>query len=208
MKKVMWLLVVAVMVSMSLYAAPGFCEDDDNDYVSAVAPKGKDALIPPGHFGIVAKYADELLSAPVITKTYWNVVAMGLFDGVDNPALADEISDFLVVDTRTSAEYCGGHLPTAVNIPITELAKPYSLAVLPTDKPILLICNSGHNASVATGVLRVLGYDAWALRAGMLSLRDFTTFPLASTTKKQDIYGVNHYTADTSISVTIQKCVQ
>ena len=196
-------------LSLFLYAAPVIAEDEgDGDFVSAVAPKGKGTLIPPGHFGIVAKYADELLSVPASPKTNWNVIAMGLFDGVDDPALADEITDFFVVDTRTTAEYCAGHLPMAVNIPVTELAKPYSLAVLPMDKPILLLCNSGHNASVATGVLRVLGYDAWALRAGMLSLRDFTTFPLASTTKKQDIYGVNHYTADTSISVTIQKCVQ
>jgi rhodanese-related sulfurtransferase len=206
MKKVMWLLVVAVMVSMSLYAAPGFCEDDDIDYVSDVAPKGKDALIPPGQFGIVAKYADELLSAPLITKTYWNVVAMGLFDGIDDPARADEISDFYVVDTRTSTEYCGGHLPTAKNIPITELAKPDNLAVLPTDKPILLICKSGHNASVATGVLRVLGYDAWALRGGMLSVGESTPFNLASATYQQGIYGVNHYTEFTSISVPLPKC--
>lgn len=209
MKKVIWLVAAVLVASMFLYAAPLFAEDEgDGDYVSAVAPKGKDARIPPGHFGIVARYADELLSGPAITKTYWNVIAMGLFDGVDDPALADEISDFFVVDTRTTAEYCGGHLPMAVNIPVTELAKPYSLAVLPTDKPILLICNSGHNASVSTGALRMLGYDAWALRSGMLSLREVTTFPLASSTIKQDIYGVNKYKNQTNIGVTLPKCTQ
>ena len=193
MKKVIWLIAVALVASMFLYAAPLFAEDEgDGDYVSAVAPKGRDARIPPGHFGIVAKYADELLSVPASPKTNWNVIAMGLFDGVDDPALADQISDFFVVDTRTTAEYCGGHLPMAVNIPVTELAKPYSLAVLPTDKPILLICNSGHNASVATGALRMLGYDAWALRSGMLAITAETPggFPLASATVKLPIYGI------------------
>jgi rhodanese-related sulfurtransferase len=207
MKKVMLLIAVALVASMFLYAAPLFAEDEGvGDYVSAVAPKGKDARIPPGHFGIIAKYADELLSGPAITKTYWNVIAAPLFDAVDDPVLADQITDFFVIDTRTTAQYCNGHLPMAVNIPVTELAKPYSLAVLPTDKPILLICNSGHNASVATGALRMLGYDAWALRSGMLSVREVTTFPLASATIKQDIYGVNKYKNQTNINVTLPKC--
>jgi len=207
MKKAMWSAVGMLALSLFLYAAPVIAEDEgDGDFVSAVAPKGKGTLIPPGHFGIVARYADELLSVPACPKTNWNVIAMGLFDGVDDPTLADEITDFFVVDTRTTAEYCAGHLPMAVNIPVTELAKPYSLAVLPMDKPILLLCNSGHNASVAVGVLRILGYDAWALRAGMLALREVTMFPLASATIKQDIYGVNKYKNQTNISVTLPKC--
>ncbi|HLE40542.1 MAG TPA: rhodanese-like domain-containing protein [Nitrospirota bacterium] len=140
MKKAMWSAVGMLALSLFLYAAPVIAEDEgDGDFVSAVAPKGKGTLIPPGHFGIVARYADELLSVPACPKTNWNVIAMGLFDGVDDPTLADEITDFFVVDTRTTAEYCAGHLPVAVNIPVTELAKPYSLAVLPMDKPILLI---------------------------------------------------------------------
>ena len=209
MKKVVRLAVVVLVLFPLLYAAPVIAaEEGVGDYVSFVTPKGKDASIPPGEYGIIAKYADKMLSVPASSKTYWNVIAMGLFDGVDDPALADEISDFFVVDIRTTAEYCGGHLPTAVNIPVTELAKDYSLAVLPTDKPILLICNSGHNASVATGALRMLGYDAWALRSGMLSLREFTTFPLASSTIKQDIFGVNKYKDQTNISVALPSCTQ
>jgi len=141
MKKAMWSAVGMLALSLFLYAAPVIAEDEgDGDFVSAVAPKGKGTLIPPGHFGIVARYADELLSVPACPKTNWNVIAMGLFDGVDDPTLADEITDFFVVDTRTTAEYCAGHLPVAVNIPVTELAKPYSLAVLPMDK--LFFCSA------------------------------------------------------------------
>ncbi len=194
MKKIVWLAAGVLVASLFVYAAPVVIATDegDGDYVSAVAPKGKDASIPPGHFGLIAKYANELFSTPASSATYWNVIAGPLFDGVDDPALADEISDFFVVDIRTQTEFCSGHLSMAINIPVTDLGKPESLLVLPTDKPILLVCNSGHNASVATGVLRVLGYDAWALRGGMLSLRKVTQFPLTSPTVKQPIYGINY----------------
>jgi len=93
-----------------------------------------------------------------------------------------------------------------MNIPVTELGKPENLALLPFDKPVLLICNSGHNASVAEGVLRILGYEAWALRGGMLSLRATTQFPLASPTTKVPVYGITNTSVYGANSASLVGC--
>jgi rhodanese-related sulfurtransferase len=223
MKKVLWLATILLGVSIVLSVAPVFawnghghghghgydydCEDGEcaHDYLE-IAPKGKAAEIPVAHFIILAKYMNDLLSAPASTTSYWNLIAAPLFDGVDDPALNDEISDFFVVDLRTPTEFCTGHLPMAMNIPVTELGKPENLALLPFDKPVLLICNSGHNASVAEGVLRILGYEAWALRGGMLSLRATTQFPLASPTIKVPVYGVTNTSVYGANSASLVGC--
>jgi rhodanese-related sulfurtransferase len=49
------------------------------------------------------------------------------------------------------------------------IAKPENLILYPTDKPILVICYTGHTASMTSSILNTLGFDAWALRNGMLS---------------------------------------
>jgi rhodanese-related sulfurtransferase len=210
MKKSLLLAALLLVVLMVLSVAPVFawnghghgyghdhdydCGDGEcaRDYLEIAPTKGKAAEIPVAHFIILAKYMNDLLSAPASTTSYWNLIAAPLFDGMDDPALNDEVSDFFVVDLRTPTEFCTGHLPMAMNIPVTELGKPENLALLPFDKPILLICNSGHNASVSEGVLRILGYDAWALRGGMLSVRAMTQFPLASPTIKVPVSGVTN----------------
>ena len=223
MKKSLWFAAILLVVSMVLSVTPVFawnghghgyghdhdydCGDGEcaRDYLE-IAPKGKAAEIPVSHFIILAKYMNDLLSAPASTTSYWNLIAAPLFDGMDDPDLNDEVSDFFVVDLRTPTEFCTGHLPMAMNIPVTELGKPENLALLPFDKPVLLICNSGHNASVAEGVLRILGYEAWALRGGMLSLRATTQFPLASPTTKVPVYGITNTSVYGANSASLVGC--
>jgi len=64
---------------------------------------------------------------------------------------------YVLVDVRTPPEFAGGHIPTAVNIPHTEIAlKP------PTaDKAALIIvyCRSGARSSAAKETLERLGYS-------------------------------------------------
>ena len=64
------------------------------------------------------------------------------------------------------AEYVEGHLPRAVNIAHTRLAK--RIDEVPTDKPILAYCRTGNRAAAATSLLRKEGYDV-TLVDGMLS---------------------------------------
>ncbi|MBN2798666.1 MAG: rhodanese-like domain-containing protein [Deltaproteobacteria bacterium] len=75
----------------------------------------------------------------------------------------------LVVDVREADLYGKGHIEGAINIPIENIAEPESLALLPADQRLILVCKSGHQASQATLLLRELGYDAVALMGGMMT---------------------------------------
>jgi phage shock protein E len=62
----------------------------------------------------------------------------------------------VLVDVRTPEEYAAGHIPTAVNIPVTEIAdRPPG-----KDKSSLIIvyCRSGARSAKARTILIDLGY--------------------------------------------------
>ncbi|QWV95519.1 rhodanese-like domain-containing protein [Geomonas oryzisoli] len=152
-------------------------------------------MIPPGQFAMLAKYANAFLgTAPGGSRT---IYAETLMDGVDAPNLADELNDFFLVDVRPANEYCADTVPGAINIPMNELATAENLAKLPTDKPILLICNTGHTASISTAVLGMLGYDVWTLRFGMMGWRAATKAKVWSPKSSQVVYGAGY---------PVQKC--
>jgi rhodanese-related sulfurtransferase len=72
----------------------------------------------------------------------------GLIDG-------NEPAHFLV-DVRTPEEYAAGHIPTAINLPVTEIGdRP------PTDDKSALIvvyCASGRRSAKSKAILEGLGY--------------------------------------------------
>ncbi|MEW6068325.1 MAG: rhodanese-like domain-containing protein [Nitrospirota bacterium] len=187
-------LILLAVLGMAIFlcsASPyGFAEDGDNgigEYVSGAAPKGGGAVIPPGHYGVIASYADAFLSnAPGPHRT---IFAETLVDGTDDPATADELYDFFLLDIRKAGDFCKGHISEAVNIPFEEVARPENLAKLPTDMPILVICYTGHTASQINSILNMLGYNAWTLRFGMTSWRAVSSTAVYSSAVKQDIYG-------------------
>lgn len=192
-KRVMSLMLIGGLIAC---AAPAFCEDEGlGEFVSEAAPKGASMTIPPGNYAMVAKYANKFLSTPPGGSR--TIYAENLMDGVDDPNLADELNDFFLLDVRPVAEYCADTVPGAINIPMTELAKPENLAKLPTDKPILVICNTGHTASISTAVLGMLGYDVWTLRFGMMGWRAATKAKIWSPKYSQQIFGAGY---------AVQKC--
>jgi hydroxyacylglutathione hydrolase len=73
---------------------------------------------------------------------------------------------YTVLDVRGAAEYAGAHVPGAINIAHTRLAK--RLEEIPSDKPVLTYCRSGNRASAATALLAREGYDV-TLVDGMFS---------------------------------------
>ena len=148
--------------------------------------------MPAGHFALVAHYADAFLSANSGTGGNRTVYAETLMDAIDDPAKADELTDYYLLDIRKPADYAIGHIAGAVNVPFGDVAKPETLAMLPNDKPILIICYTGHTASVANGVLATLGYNAWTLRFGMTSWKAATSTAVWSPNVKQSITGGNY----------------
>jgi rhodanese-related sulfurtransferase len=180
--------VLVVLFALVFAATPLLAAADDEhgvgEYVREAAPHGPGAAIAPGHYGLIAKYADRFLSTP--PGPHRTIYAATLMDGEDDPDTADEIYDFFVLDIRRPADYCAGHIDGAVNIPFEEVAKPGNLAQLPADMPILVVCYTGHTASQINSILNLLGYNAWTLRFGMTSWKSVSSTKLVKIYKTGD----------------------
>jgi rhodanese-related sulfurtransferase len=115
---------------------------------------------PTGDFGIVQRTAESALVdwSPTISP---DALYENLSDG-------DTSNDPFILSVRSAEHYALGHIPGAVNIPWNQLAKPESLAQLPSDQQIVVYCYTGHTGQVAATVLRVLGYDVTNLKFGIM----------------------------------------
>jgi rhodanese-related sulfurtransferase len=115
---------------------------------------------PSGDFGVIQRTADAALAdwSPVIT-------ADALFENLND---GDTSNDPFVVSVRSAEHYELGHVPGAINIPWKQIAKPESLAQLPTDQPIVVYCYTGHTGQITATVLKLLGYDVQNLKFGMM----------------------------------------
>lgn len=72
--------------------------------------------------------------------------------------LIDTKSDeYLLIDVRSESEYGNGYIPTAVNIPHSEIED--NLNKIPEDKIIIVYCKIGGRASIAAEILRNNGYQ-------------------------------------------------
>ena len=60
----------------------------------------------------------------------------------------------LLVDVREAEEYAAGHIPGAVNVPLSTIES----AQLPMDRPLFLYCLRGSRSARAVGILRRRGY--------------------------------------------------
>jgi len=83
--------------------------------------------------------------------------------------LADpaEKAKLYLLDIRKKADFDKGHIEGAHQVEFAQWAAPDNLSKLPKDKKIIVICYTGNTAAQTTAGLRMLGYDAAVLRAGM-----------------------------------------
>lgn len=64
----------------------------------------------------------------------------------------------LLLDVRTPAEFCTGHLANAVNVPVQEL--PARICDIgPTSRPVVVYCRSGGRSAMAQLLLARAGYQ-------------------------------------------------
>ena len=61
------------------------------------------------------------------------------------------------VDVREEAEYAEGHIPGAINIPLTEFMA--RVDELSEDEPVVLVCNTGVRSAQAALFMVSMGYD-------------------------------------------------
>lgn len=81
-------------------------------------------------------------------------------DYSDEEVLADLIesadTDYILVDVRTPAEYAEGYIPTAINIPLSEIGE--NPPTEDRDALIILYCRTGNRSGQAEKILEGLGY--------------------------------------------------
>ena len=63
----------------------------------------------------------------------------------------------ILVDVRTPAEFSGGHMRDAVNIPV-DVINGATAQLGATDRPVIVYCRSGNRSGQAARILRSLGY--------------------------------------------------
>ncbi|HUK42001.1 MAG TPA: FAD-dependent oxidoreductase [Candidatus Acidoferrales bacterium] len=73
-------------------------------------------------------------------------------------------TDALLVDVRDPEEFAGGHLPNAINLPLSQLRSRY--AELPKDRELWICCAVGQRAYYASRFLTQHGYRSRNLSGG------------------------------------------
>lgn len=86
---------------------------------------------------------------------------------VDAKKALDEKDESVVfLSVRSAEDYAKGHIEGATNIPFAK-GMQAKFDTLPKDKTIVVYCYTGQTAGQVVAVLRLLGYDAVSLNAGM-----------------------------------------
>lgn len=80
-----------------------------------------------------------------------------------------EADSMVLLDIRSTEDFTTvGHIVGAMNVPFKAAAVPDNLTMLDKDKQVVVICYTGNTAAQTVTVLRMLGYDAVALKYGMM----------------------------------------
>jgi len=65
----------------------------------------------------------------------------------------------IVIDVRSKAEFKGGHLTRAVNIPLDQLSADISRVAPDKTRVLLLHCLSGGRSAIGKATLKKMGYS-------------------------------------------------
>jgi phage shock protein E len=80
---------------------------------------------------------------------------------VDEFDKARQADGAVVLDVRSPDEYAAGHVPGAVNVPVTgkgSEAFDKAVAAIDRDKPVLVHCRSGVRSAKAVAKMREMGF--------------------------------------------------
>ncbi|MHB9111681.1 MAG: rhodanese-like domain-containing protein [Thermoleophilia bacterium] len=108
----------------------------------------------------------KVLAATPTSGEYVNntISAKELVTKLADPA---EKAKLMLLDVRSKADYDKGHIEGAIQVDFKQWAATDNLQKLDASRKIIVICYTGNTAAQATSGLRMLGFDAAVLKAGM-----------------------------------------
>lgn len=117
------------------------------------------------------------------------MIATNYLDG-DMPIADWKVVDSdaaLIVDVREPDEYAGGHVPGALNLPLSQLRARWG--ELPRDRPIACCCGVGQRAYYAVRFLRQQGLAAANLSGGYMTYRALVAANVLVGAERIDVQG-------------------
>jgi rhodanese-related sulfurtransferase len=73
--------------------------------------------------------------------------------------LKADTNNLVIVDVRTPEEFQQGHVPNAINVPLSEIIDNPAILAPSKEKPIVLYCRSGYRAGKAAEALHKSGHQ-------------------------------------------------
>jgi rhodanese-related sulfurtransferase len=113
----------------------------------------------------VQRAADQFLSG-LEKNAYYDVTAEEVMARIKAGK-----PDYVILDVRVPKDkkFDKGHLPGAMFAAVYDVAKPETLAKLPKDKDIFVHCDTGQQQNKAVAALRMMGYNAYAMKWGYMA---------------------------------------
>lgn len=68
-------------------------------------------------------------------------------------------NNVIIVDVRTPEEFQQGHVPNAINVPLSDIIDNPAILRSSKEKPIVLYCRSGYRAGKAAEALHKEGHQ-------------------------------------------------
>lgn len=175
---------LSLLLAFAAFALPAVAQQEGaGEYAATQVAAGPPLGVPPGIYADTAARLNGFFAATAGERT---IYAAALKAQIDRGVR------LMMVDVRPAAAYASGHVAGAISIPLTVLFRPENLGQLPADgTPIVLICSTGHTASMALGGLVALGYNPYVLRFSMMGWRAQTQMKFYSVDQvPQTVYGL------------------
>ena len=99
----------------------------------------------------------------------------------DLPRMLEQRPDLLLLDVRERSEFDAAHIKGAINVPrgILEAACEWDYAetepqlVEARNRPVVVVCRSGHRSALAALVMGLIGYEeVYSLKLGVKGWND------------------------------------
>ncbi|HEX9050549.1 MAG TPA: rhodanese-like domain-containing protein [Anaeromyxobacter sp.] len=174
---------IVVALACLAFTLPAAAQDV-GDYGAQIAA-GAPLEIPPGIYAATANRLAAFyvgIFDPAKARTVFADALLARIEAGQKP---------FIVDIRPAKDYAAGHVPGAISIPLDVLFLAENLALLPTDgTPIILVCHTGHTASMAMGGLAALGYNPYVLRFSMMAWSARSNQKIFTGSQTQEIFGL------------------